>query len=396
MYSGRVVLEKPLLRWYRRCCAPCLLGITNGPCARAKQGCTASCCGAASTEQNERVFEAVHEITLACERPTPLVFSDEDRGISMRHLTFGFATAAAAALLFVGSPPATAASNSKPTIAVINFSSEGLNWWWTAGVDPGAALAELLTDQLVNLDTMNVVDRSHIDSIMQEKNLKLSGDISPSTGMQLGRLLGAKYLIVGRIVQFDHTATNSGGLGGFTGPVLSNVGVKGEKVHLQVASRIIEVSTGRIIASIPEEQTHSSTSFSVSSFAPYVGGNYSSENFVNSTMGKIINDAAKDMAGKIDPAKMQGGGGSGVVINGHVLTIDGSDVVINKGSADGVTEGMYFGVFATHSVKDPDSGKMVTTRVKKGSIQITSVEAHSAQGKVTEGSASAGMAISAE
>ncbi len=314
----------------------------------------------------------------------------------MRHLTSVFASAVAAAILVCVALPATAATTAKPSIAVINFSSDGLDWWWTAGVDPGAALADLLTDQLVNLDTVTVVDRSHIDSIMQEKNLTISGDVSPATGMQLGRLIGAKYLIVGRIVQLAHTATNSANLGGYINPVLSGGGVSAQKVHLQVSSRIIEVSTGRIVTAIPEDLTKTSTSFSVGAFAPNVGGNYSSQQFTNSTMGQLINDAAKDMATKVDPTKLSGGGGSGVAISGHVLTIDGSDVVINKGSADGVTEGMYFTCYASKSVKDPDSGQMTTVRIQKGTIQITSVDTHSAQGKVTEGTVTAGEAVSAE
>lgn len=313
----------------------------------------------------------------------------------MRYLT-GVLTFALVAAAIAVSQPAVAASTSKPSIAVMNFSSEGLDWWWTAGVDPGAALSELLTDQLVNLDTMTIVDREHINSIMQEKNLTISGDVSPATAMQLGRLIGAKYLIVGRIVQFQHTSTNSGSVGSFISPVLNGASVKGEKVTLQVASRIIEVSTGRIVESIPEERSKVSTSFSVAAFAPYVGGSYNSQQFLSSGMGVVINEAAKEMAGKVDVAKLQSGGSSGPVISGHVLTVSGSDVVINRGSADGVSEGMFFSVYATSSVKDPDTGKMTYVKIKKGSLQITSVDTHTAQGKVTDGSVASGAAVSSE
>jgi curli biogenesis system outer membrane secretion channel CsgG len=313
----------------------------------------------------------------------------------MRHLTGVVALVLVAAAMIV-SQPATAATNTKPSVAIMNFSSEGLDWWWTAGVDPGAALSELLTDQLVNLDTMTVVDRTHINDIMQEKNLTISGDVSPATAMRLGRLIGAKYIMVGRIVQFQHTSTNSGSVGSFINPVLNGASVRGDKVTLQVASRLIEVSTGRIVESVPEERTKVSTSFSVAAFAPYVGGTYNSQQFLSSGMGVLINEAAKEMAGKIDIAKLQTAGSTGPTINGHVLTIDGSDVVINRGSADGVSEGMFFNVYDTKSVKDPDTGKMTYVKVKKGSIQITSVDTHSAQGKVTDGSAAAGAVVTSE
>jgi len=313
----------------------------------------------------------------------------------MRHLTGVLALALVAAAILI-SQPATAATTTKPSVAVMNFSSEGLDYWWTAGVDPGAALSDLLTDQLVNLGTMTVVDRTHIDAIMQEKNLTLGGDVSPSTAMQLGRLIGARYLIVGRIVQLQHTSTNSGSVGSFISPVLNGASVRGEKVTLQVSSRIIDSSTGQILESIPEEKTKVSTSFSVSAYAPYVGGSYDSQQFLSSSMGQLINSAAQEMAGKVDLTKLQSGGGSGVVINGHVLTVEGSDVVINRGSADGVAEGMYFTIYDTKNVKDPDTGKMTLVKIKKGSMQITSVDTHSAQGKVTDGSVASGAVVSSE
>ena len=237
-----------------------------------------------------------------------------------------------------------AATTSVPTVAVIPFSSEGLTVWWEAGFDPGGAFSDLFTDALVNGNKVSVVDRSHIDSVMQEKNLNLSGDISPATSMQLGRLVGAKYLIVGRIVQFSETSANSGSLGGFAPGGFSVGGVKGEKVTLRVSSRIIEASTGRIVATLPEERSKVGTSFSVGAYSNGVAGGYSSQQFLSSSMGVLINEAAQEMAGKLDIEKLASAP-AGPSVSAHILTVEGADVVINKGSADGVSEGMFFDVF---------------------------------------------------
>ena len=311
----------------------------------------------------------------------------------MRNLASVLAFAVFTAAIVGVAQPASAAA--KPSVAVINFSSEGLDDWWGSGVDPGAALADLLTDQLVNLNTLTVVDRSHIDSIMQEKNLTVGGDISPATGMKIGRLIGAKYLIVGRIVQFQKTSENGAALGSLLPHGFGGSGVRGEKVTLKVSARIIETSTGQIVETIPEEKSHVGTSFVIAGFVGGVGGAYESQQFKSSSMGILIDQAAQEMANKVDVAKMQTTG-SGVAINGHVLTVEGSDVVINRGSADGVAEGMYFTVYSSKSVKDPDTGRTTTVKIKKGAIQITSVDTHSSQGKVVEGSVPAGAAVSAE
>ena len=311
----------------------------------------------------------------------------------MRYLIGLFACVALAALAIV--PQQALAAAKKPTIAVINFDSAGLNQWWEAGMDPGAALADLLTDQLVDLNTVDVVDRSHIESIMQEKNLTLSGDISPATGMQLGRLVGAKYLLVGRIIQFSKTSANSGALGGFAPGGFGGSGVSGSKVTLRVSSRIIESSTGRILETIPEERSKVGTSFVVAGWAGPVAGAYRSQQFLSSTMGVLINEAAKEMAGKLDVSKL-GPGGAGPVITAHVLTVEGSDVVINKGSADGIAEGMYFDVFSTKSVTDPDTHRLTTVKMKKGTIQVVSADSHQSQCKVVSGSVASGAMVQTE
>jgi curli biogenesis system outer membrane secretion channel CsgG len=288
-----------------------------------------------------------------------------------------------------------AATTAMPTVAVIPFSSEGLNVWWEAGFDPGGALADLLTDALVNGNKVSVVDRSHIDSVMQEKNLNLSGDISPATSMQLGRLVGAKYLIVGRIVQFTETSANSGALGGYIPGGFGGSSVKGEKVTLRVSSRVIEASTGRIVATIPEERSKVGTSFGVGGYSHGVAGGYSSQQFLSSSMGALINESAIEMAGKLDVDKLTSAP-AGPSVSAHILTVEGADVVINKGSADGVAEGMFFDVFQTKSVMDPDSHQMTTVKIKKGTIQVVSTDVHQSQAKIVSGSVASGAAVTSE
>ena len=59
-----------------------------------------------------------------------------------------------------------------------------------------------ITDQLANSGKFNVLDRKNLDNVLSEHHLSESGEVSPASAVQSGRLVGAKYLITGNILQF--------------------------------------------------------------------------------------------------------------------------------------------------------------------------------------------------
>jgi curli biogenesis system outer membrane secretion channel CsgG len=130
--------------------------------------------------------------------------------------------------------PASAAP--KPVVAVLDFSTRGLtsNWWgqW----EPGVAVSDLLTDNLVNGGKFDVIDRSHIDKTLDEHKLGVSGEVDPASAITAGRLVGAHYLVVGNIVQFDHTGTSGAGAGALIpGPLGALAGgVRQDRVTIKI------------------------------------------------------------------------------------------------------------------------------------------------------------------
>jgi len=295
-----------------------------------------------------------------------------------------------------GASPASAAGK-PPSVAVLNFDSTGLTSWWSGyNFDPGAALADVFTDKLVNAGGYTVVDRTHLQSVLQEHSLSASGNVEPSTQAQIGRLTGANYLIVGRIVQFERTGHQGGNLGGFMGNNLGLGGVGVSKTVLRVSVKVLEVNTGRIVEAIDDDKSTSTTSFSVGDFAPGVGGSYSNSEFESSAMGKLVSGVADDLVQKMDPTKMTSTTATGTGIRGRVLTVDGDDIVLNVGSAKGVQEGMYFDVLDIKQLKDPDSGRTITSEIQKGTIQVVSVTADSAVAKRVSGAVHALQYIRSE
>lgn len=139
-------------------------------------------------------------------------------------------------------PIAGAASGDKPRIAVLEFVNKADNqYWWHGGA---AAMQDVFVTELVKSGKFRVMEREQIAAIMQEKGLTLSGDIDPSTAMQIGKLLGVNYMLTGSITEYGRTDAGAHGrsvgrLPGFNA---------GKSTFVAAANaRIFDVSTGEIL-----------------------------------------------------------------------------------------------------------------------------------------------------
>jgi len=304
-----------------------------------------------------------------------------------------------ASLALLASPlsfPSTA-SASGPSVAVLNFTTQGLtsNWW--GNFEPGVALSDLLTDQLANSGKFNVVDRKNLDSVLAEHHLSQSGEVAPASLVQSGRLMGAKYIITGNVLQLDKTGQSGAAAGalvhGWAGAVLG--GVSTSRVTLKVQVRVIDAQSGQILESFAEEETKKGTSWGAGGFGGGVAGGYGNSEFVNSTMGHLINDEAIAIAEKIDPAKLASTP-IAPALRGSIISVDDGDIVLNIGSARGVTEGMYFDVVKVKHIKDPSSGRFLTANLNVGKIQVVSVSNDTAVGKRISGNPVVSESVQAE
>lgn len=281
-----------------------------------------------------------------------------------------------------------------PTVAVLDFDTKGLtsNWW--GAFEPGVAISDLVTNQLVNTGKFNVVDRTHLNNTLQEHQLSAGGEVSPATLVRSGQLIGAKYLVVGNVLQFAQTGQSGANAGGLIGGIAGGIigGVRTNRVTLQVAVRVIDATTGQILQTISDEQTKSGTSWGTGGFSGSVGGSYSNQQFVSSTMGQLINAVALDIANKLDPSKFNLRP-AGPTLSGKVIAVDGNSLIINLGAATGVAVGMYFDVMTVREIRDPDSGKMLTSHQTTGKIQIVSVDADTAVGQSVSGTGAVGASV---
>jgi len=129
-------------------------------------------------------------------------------------IALGSVGAARAEKAAAGKPP-------KPTIAVLYFDYGGKK----ADLEPlREGLAQMLITDLAELGEIRVVERARLKTVLEEQKLGASGKVDAATAARLGKLLGARALVLGSY--FDLAGT------------------------LRVDARVVEVETGKIVRSV--------------------------------------------------------------------------------------------------------------------------------------------------
>jgi TolB-like protein len=121
--------------------------------------------------------------------------------------------------------PHAAPANAGTTIGVLYFDYAGKN----AELAPlSKGLAQMLISDLAAVDTVRVVERERLQAVLDEQKLgeswKKAGKIDGRTAARIGKLLGARYLVLG--TYFD-------AMGAF-----------------RADARLVDVETGQIVKSI--------------------------------------------------------------------------------------------------------------------------------------------------
>tara|TARA_Y100001970_G_scaffold140892_1_gene173537 strand:+ start:1014 stop:1979 length:966 start_codon:yes stop_codon:yes gene_type:complete len=66
-------------------------------------------------------------------------------------------------------------------------------------------MSDMLTTSLFNTSRFEIVERNKIDKVFQEQNFGMSGMVDESTAAEVGKILGAEYVIFGSITYADVT-----------------------------------------------------------------------------------------------------------------------------------------------------------------------------------------------
>jgi curli biogenesis system outer membrane secretion channel CsgG len=205
-----------------------------------------------------------------------------------------------------------AAQSTRPTIAILNFDYGTVQKWWSGTQDIGSGISDLLVDELVNDGTFRVIERKRLDAIMAEQDLAQSERADPSakTLVQIGKLLGARYVVTGSVTKFgteqSQKSVSGGGWGSQFG--VGSVGTSKGKAHVAIAARIIDTTTGEIMASAKGEGTSKRSGLLLAGAGGGAAGavgqiHVGSSEFRDTILGEATDGAVKQTAAKLISAK---------------------------------------------------------------------------------------------
>ena len=132
---------------------------------------------------------------------------------------------------------AGAAAAEKPTVGVAEFTNSARAHWWYAGV--GWDLADTLTNEMASLGSFTIVERAKLQPVLMEQDLAASGRIARGTGAKIGKLTGAKYLVMGSVSSYEENTKGGGGGIGFKGVRL---GGKKSDAYIAVDLRVVDTN----------------------------------------------------------------------------------------------------------------------------------------------------------
>lgn len=132
--------------------------------------------------------------------------------------------------------------HSYPTVAVMQFGNKAITSQGLRRYDFDSA-SEYAIYQLLASGWFDLVDYEQLSNIAKMHEINMSGLVDQSTAVQLGKFAGAQFVVVGNVTGLtskesglDYQHGRSGGLGVDVRTVIANVAI-----------RIVDIETGRIV-----------------------------------------------------------------------------------------------------------------------------------------------------
>ncbi|HLP18235.1 MAG TPA: CsgG/HfaB family protein [Bacteroidota bacterium] len=223
----------------------------------------------------------------------------------------------------------------------------------------GQGVADMLATVLVKSGKFMVMERQELDNVIAEQKLGESGLVTAETAPKVGKLLGVELLVVGSISEFGTKENKIGG-----GVSLFGGGISRKTARAVVDIRLVNTTTGEIIATATEEGSESSTGVSVR----YSDLDFNDHNSWDDTdIGKATRQAVDGCAELITENLEK------LPWMGRILKVNPDGTLLMKpGSEGAVKVGMEFDILrAGEDVKDPDTGlSLGAEETKIGTIKV--------------------------
>jgi curli biogenesis system outer membrane secretion channel CsgG len=216
---------------------------------------------------------------------------------------WGLALAAAVALAGLSGEAAAQDKSKRVAVAVMDFDYGTVGYHWWGQYDIGKGMADQVVDALVEDGSFRVIERKKLDTVLAEQDFAQSDRADPSAAKvsKLGKVLGVRYIIAGSITKFGGEEKSYGG-GGLIGGKLGGLGLKKAKTEVSLTARMIDTTTGEIVASTKGEGLSKKGGGLKVGAGSWGGGgafSMSSSDYKASAIGEAQEMATKDLVMKL-------------------------------------------------------------------------------------------------
>jgi hypothetical protein len=254
----------------------------------------------------------------------------------------------------------TAAQTGKQAIGIVPFSFTPRVATPMAATYMHSSVEELF----ISKKRFKVVDRSALDKLTQERALQLSGEFPAETAAELGKSLGANFLLTGHLLQSAASEVKGKDR---TGRIVT----RGYEGVIILSLKIVDVETGEIITTRTFEPPARTT------------GSILLGSYPQST-DAAIKDAVELLAKQIDkfieenfPAQLS------IVEIEDAKADEATQILVSGGMDKGLTKGDKLVVMEVTFIEVEGKKRKRTKEI--GTIQVTKVESEFASCKVKSG-----------
>jgi len=228
-------------------------------------------------------------------------------------------------------------------------------------VDPklDKAITSALEGVLADMGGADVYSRTDLEKVMSEQKFQQSGLVDENTMVQVGKLAGVKYIITGSIDSVtqkyedyeDHNKNkkqqSGGGLAGMLVSAAIDAGksaMSGMKITTRVTFKVIDVETGKIVASVQKEETKNIGKIPNPSYDQVIGG-------IKDDIMEALKDAKEELSDFFG-------------VKGYITQVRSDKenkkyiAQINLGKKDKVKPSQTFKVYSFEASEDPVSGEV--------------------------------------
>jgi curli biogenesis system outer membrane secretion channel CsgG len=181
-----------------------------------------------------------------------------------------------------------------PRVAILDFPAAPnaceCGGWGNHQQEMSNVLRDLFTTEISERShsKLRLVERARLSDVKGELALQQSGEVDAATAQKVGKLLGAKYMLTGKITRFAWKVTKNN----LAGDVAGSVEMKKVSFSGRLDARLIEVETGEILVAFKDDNSSADTS------AKVAGGGKEVE-YDDELFSKVFEPLVQKMSAKV-------------------------------------------------------------------------------------------------